>query len=168
VLHVLQGGAGDVGRYHIMSYTGTLTDNGLRVDLSDLTGIAPDTVKGRPVNEYLQEFSFVEILPDQHVVDVRIQAHYGDANVDGSVNVGDLGILATNYGRTDSPGWRFGDFNLDGTVNVGDLGILATNYGWSWTPPSLPGGMPQGAPVPEPATMALLTLGAAAILRRRK
>jgi hypothetical protein len=44
------------------------------------------------------------------------------------VDVGDLGILAANYGGS-SKGWAQGDFNGDGLVDVGDLGILAANYG---------------------------------------
>jgi hypothetical protein len=62
----------------------------------------------------------------------------GDANKDDMVNVGDLGILAANYGRNletenidASEWWGLGDFNGDGEVNVGDLGILAANYGSS-------------------------------------
>jgi hypothetical protein len=54
----------------------------------------------------------------------------GDANGDGAVDVGDLGILAANYGGTDKT-WAQGDFNNDGAVDVGDLGILAANYGSS-------------------------------------
>ena len=75
----------------------------------------------------------VTFLGVQPVQDVTIP---GDANKDGMVNVGDLGILAANDGRnlqTDRVAselwWSLGDFNLDGQVNVGDLGILAANYG---------------------------------------
>jgi hypothetical protein len=53
----------------------------------------------------------------------------GDANGDGKVDVGDLGILAANYGMTSGATWGKGDFNNDGKVDVGDLGILAANYG---------------------------------------
>jgi hypothetical protein len=53
----------------------------------------------------------------------------GDANGDGVVDVGDLGILAANYGVTSGATWAMGDFNDDGVVDVGDLGILAANYG---------------------------------------
>jgi hypothetical protein len=53
----------------------------------------------------------------------------GDANCDGHVNVGDLGILAANYGAMSNAVWMQGDFNGDGAVNVGDLGILAAHYG---------------------------------------
>jgi hypothetical protein len=52
----------------------------------------------------------------------------GDANGDKKVDVGDLGILAANYGGMDKS-WAEGDFNNDGKVDVGDLGILAANYG---------------------------------------
>jgi len=54
----------------------------------------------------------------------------GDATLDGMVDVGDLGILAANYGKSEM-GWNEGDFNGDGTVDVGDLGILAANYGYN-------------------------------------
>jgi hypothetical protein len=53
----------------------------------------------------------------------------GDANADSKVDVGDLGILAANYGMTEGATWGLGDFNGDGKVDVGDLGILAANYG---------------------------------------
>jgi hypothetical protein len=52
----------------------------------------------------------------------------GDANLDGSVDVGDLGILAANYGITSGATWEMGDFNGDGAVDVGDLGILSAHY----------------------------------------
>src|SRR2546423_5407333 len=53
----------------------------------------------------------------------------GDANLDATVDVGDLGALATFYGLTTGAIWSQGDFNYDGQVDVGDLGSLATNYG---------------------------------------
>lgn len=62
--------------------------------------------------------------------DVLVKYTYkGDANLEGQVNVADLGILATNYGPTSGATWATGDFNGDGQVNVSDLGLLATNYG---------------------------------------
>src|SRR5205823_4882746 len=53
----------------------------------------------------------------------------GDTDLDGTVGVGDLGALATNYGASTGATWAEGDFNNDGAVGVGDLGSLATNYG---------------------------------------
>src|SRR4029077_15546322 len=53
----------------------------------------------------------------------------GDTNLDGAVDVGDLGALATAYGLSGGQSWANGDSNQDGNVDVGDLGALATNYG---------------------------------------
>ncbi len=87
--------------------------------------------------------------------DISATGLMGDADYSGAVNVGDLGILATNYGGTNKT-WAQGDFNLDGVVNVSDLGILATNYGQS------------GRSVPEPATLSLLAVSGLALLRRKQ
>jgi hypothetical protein len=67
--------------------------------------------------------SYASWLKENHYV-----LDYGDANRDGKVDVGDLGILAANYGMSDKL-WDDGDFNADGCVDVGDLGLLAANYG---------------------------------------
>lgn len=63
-----------------------------------------------------------------YLVETLLDTAYGDANLDRKVDVGDLGILAANYGNSGKT-WGLGDFNGDGTVDVGDLGILAANYG---------------------------------------
>jgi hypothetical protein len=69
----------------------------------------------------------------------------GDANHDGTVDVSDLGILATNWQTTTGKNYQLGDFNYDGLVDVGDLGILATN--WQNTlPPPLPAAPPSSSP----------------------
>jgi hypothetical protein len=81
---------------------------------------------------------------------------YGDFNLDGEVNAGDLALLATNYGTVGDWGWATGDGNGDGNVDAGDLAMLATNYGTVVHP------------VPEPITMSLLAVGGAVLLRRRK
>jgi hypothetical protein len=63
-----------------------------------------------------------------HILSAQKDRTPGDANSDGAVDVGDLGILAANYGGSGKT-WAQGDFNSDGKVDVGDLGILAANYG---------------------------------------
>ena len=81
----------------------------------------------------------------------------GDANLDGSVDISDFGILAGNYGGTDKS-WSEGDFNGDLVVDISDLGILAGNYGFS-----------TGGAVPEPATLMLLLAGGVlSIMRNRR
>ncbi len=50
----------------------------------------------------------------------------GDANLDGQVDISDLGALATAW-QTSSV-WTGGDFGYSGFVDISDLGILATNW----------------------------------------
>ncbi len=83
-----------------------------------------------------------------------------DYDLDGDVDVADLGVLATNYGATGGMMWSQGDANLDGDVNVTDLGILATHYGSV--------AAAAGAAVPEPSMLCLLGLGSLAMLLSRR
>ena len=83
----------------------------------------------------------------------------GDADLSGSVNVLDLAKLASNYGSSGT--WSDADFDGNGIVNVLDLAALAGNYGTSVAAAG-------AAAVPEPATLALLAIGACRLLRRRK
>ena len=86
------------------------------------------------------------------------RVHPGDCNYDGKVNIGDLGIIAANWGAT-GRSWNQGDFNGDGLVNIGDLGVMAGSWGWS--------AGSTGA-VPEPASLLLLLLGAMSACPRRR
>jgi hypothetical protein len=86
----------------------------------------------------------------------------GDANLSGFVNVTDLGVLATNYETGAGKIWSTADFSGDGVVNVTDLGILATFYTGTGT------AVAASAAVPEPATIALVGLAAAAVMFRRR
>ena len=56
----------------------------------------------------------------------------GDANLDGTVDVQDLAILAANYRKQVTGGWTQGDFNNDGVVDIQDLALLAANYRHSY------------------------------------
>jgi autotransporter-associated beta strand protein len=110
---------------------------------------------------------------------------YGDATLDGSVNVYDLGQVLANYNQ--SGVWAAGDFNYDGTVNIYDLGKVLANYNSSLDLSGLAvdtsdysglDGEAIGAleaagvnVVPEPDTLALLTAGVIgwlAYARRRR
>ncbi len=55
----------------------------------------------------------------------------GDATNDGMVNVDDLNVVLSNWGRTDDPGLAFGDLSKDGIVDVDDLNIVLSNWGMS-------------------------------------
>jgi hypothetical protein len=95
----------------------------------------------------------------------------GDANMDGTVNLSDLGTLIDNFGK---PGnWLAGDFNYDGKVDLGDLGELINNFGKSAPVGSSVAiaGM-NVSTVPEPSMLALSAIGGLALfawcLCRRK
>ena len=99
----------------------------------------------------------------------------GDANEDGKVDFTDLVILARNYGKTGAT-WDQGDFDQDMKVDFGDLVALARNYGQNnlaaaqlaQLPPTVRADVQAAfAEVPEPATPAIIALGAAALLARR-
>ncbi|MCX5654477.1 MAG: PEP-CTERM sorting domain-containing protein, partial [Planctomycetota bacterium] len=71
--------------------------------------------------------------------------------------------LSNNYGFTDIS-WADGDvYGYDGIVSDDDVGLQANNYGMMVG--QLTGGI---SAVPEPATLSLLALGAAAIITRRR
>jgi hypothetical protein len=60
------------------------------------------------------------------LVRLLLDTEYGDANLDGSISITDLQILATHFDGVG--GWEQGDFNGSGTVSITDLQILAANY----------------------------------------
>jgi hypothetical protein len=103
----------------------------------------------------------------------------GNTNLDGNVDVVDLGVLAGNYNQAGTFRWQDGDFSGDGIVNVVDLGDLAGAYNTAdtnWTTPGTvaPGGgsgsFVSGGGVPEPSTMILFALGGslAGVFRRKR
>jgi T5SS/PEP-CTERM-associated repeat protein len=103
--------------------------------------------------------------------------YYGDANLDGQVDVSDLGALASHW--QSGAMWPGGDFDYDGSVNVNDLGLLASNWqagvGNPLTPTARPWalgdalaayGLPSNA-VPEPMCLGLVSLAILSVRRRR-
>ncbi len=98
----------------------------------------------------------------------------GDANLDGRVDITDLGLLATNW--QSAAFWTGGDFNSDGLVDISDLGVLATNWQagvGNPTGPSLDEALAtvglSGVTVPEPSVIsAALAVAATAVYRRRR
>ena len=98
-----------------------------------------------------------------NIADTDLAQHPGDANGDGRVDINDLTIVLTNFGQT-GMAWSQGEFTGSGKVDVNDLTIVLSNFGYGVTAPA-------GAQaVPEPSCVALIALGAAALLacaRRR-
>lgn len=94
-----------------------------------------------------------------------LDTEFGDANLDGIVNILDFGILQANFNSTG--GWAGGNFNGDNIVNILDFAILQQYFGFSRT-----GGPASSASaglltIPEPQSLGLL-LFSCIMLRRRK
>jgi len=105
----------------------------------------------------------LELRLGYHAAGVRLTtwAMGGDANIDGFVDDDDLSILLANWEQDAGTitTWALGDFTADTDVDDDDLSVLLGN----WAGPA-----PGGAPMPEPASIALLTLGALTLARRRR
>jgi autotransporter-associated beta strand protein len=95
----------------------------------------------------------------------------GDGDLNGTVDLLDFIRLQTGFGSSGAGArWDTGDYNQDGTVNLLDFIALQTNFGQSLTLSDMPAivAAPSVAPVPEPMSIAILGLGAVALLRRRR
>ena len=71
---------------------------------------------------------FVGGTVDADTIVIRF-TRYGDANLDGNVNLGDFNRLAANFGGGADRTWSQGNFNYDDYVDLGDFNLLAANFG---------------------------------------
>jgi hypothetical protein len=89
----------------------------------------------------------------------------GDANLDGVVNDNDVTIVGASYAPgVPQPHWQLGDFDYNGFVDDNDVTLLGAFYDPTATPAHL---VPAMAAVPEPATWALLLMGALLLVTAR-
>ncbi len=93
-------------------------------------------------------------------IDTAAATIAGDLDSDGFVGITDLNVVLSNWNLTVTPGNPLqGDPTGDGFVGIEDLNIVLGNWN-AGTPPA-------SNAVPEPATLGLMALGGAALLRRR-
>jgi hypothetical protein len=94
---------------------------------------------------------------------------YGDANLDGVVNLNDFNRLAANFGSADAL-WTQGDFTYDARVNLNDFNRLAANFGLSAAGSEVTPGdwAALASAVPEPHAVLGASLGLAALRRVRR
>ena len=91
------------------------------------------------------------------LIRVILGTEYGDADLDGDVDIHDFNRLALAYG-TDG-GWAGGDFTGNNLVNDSDLNTLKQYFGFKAPAASLT--------IPEPSTAAAGLIGLLAMLKRR-
>jgi fibronectin-binding autotransporter adhesin len=111
---------------------------------------------------------FLGNVVDESAVLVR-HTRYGDADLNGVVNLSDFNRLAANFGSV-SAVWSQGDFNYDGLVNLADFNRLAANFGLQAAGPDV---SPEdwsnlASAIPEPSSLAFAAVGALALVRRRR
>jgi len=117
------------------------------------------------VDDSVATYSVFRGLPVNASQSIITTTWYGDANLDGTVDASDYGLLAntilthTTLGGG-PPEWIDGDFNNDGVVDASDYGLLANSILLGVPPlgynPSLVGASASVSPVPEPGTLALI------------
>jgi hypothetical protein len=136
-------------------------------------GIVSSTSQGNSGNAILKLFDnflagvteYAGVTVGANVV-IGKYTYFGDLNLDGQVTADDYSFIDSNLNTTPPPGIAClsGDANMDGTVNGDDYSAIDSNLGLGVGNPLAPASMP----VPEPGTMGLGAIVAAAFLRPRR
>jgi hypothetical protein len=167
--------APQVGALLAASYNGGHWDGPTGIT-SSTAGASTETSVGYASNGSLNLTSFKGVT-GLTASDVIVKYTYaGDANLDGKVDSGDLGLLAGAWQQSGKV-WFDGDFTYDGSVNIGDLGLLAGNWqkgvssgtlGMTFEQAMAQFAAFDGVAVPEPTSLGLLGLAGAGLLGRRR
>jgi autotransporter-associated beta strand protein len=88
----------------------------------------------------------------------------GDATEDGRVDLSDLNVVLNNLGTANSA-WTKGNFDGAATIDLTDLNDVLNHLGTSITTTNA---VVASIAAPEPTSIGLLALGAAALLTRRR
>ena len=101
---------------------------------------------------------------------VAMYTYAGDANMDGFISGDDYAAIDFNVAVPNSDGWYNGDFNYDGIISGDDYAAIDFNIVAQGAPFPTSGsaGLSGVTAVPEPASLSVLGLGAAALMGRRR
>jgi hypothetical protein len=148
---------------------GAWDGNGIGSSLADASHFALAYGENNGASQNLNFTNFGGEPVDNTSVLIRLM-RFGDANLDGIVNLADFDRIASNFGQT-GKFWTQGDFTYDGLVKLDDFNKLASNFGLSATGLNEP--TPQdwanlAAAVPEPFSTSLALTCIGWMLRRRE
>ena len=104
----------------------------------------------------------VELTPYGDELDALDLFLPGDLNGDGFVGLDDLDIILLNWNQFVPPANPAADPTGDGFVGLEDLDVVLNN--WNTGSPLPPGGVA----IPEPTSLALLSLGGLLVMRHRR
>ena len=94
----------------------------------------------------------------------------GDANIDGTVDLSDLSTVLNDFGSTTS-NWTSGNFDGAASIDLTDLSDVLNNFGATnpnASDEAAGGGLKAALATPEPASLLVLGVGAAAASIRRR
>jgi hypothetical protein len=134
----LDGGTGDLFKYNTgapfvgvdsTSITGDFNGDGL-VNATDIDLLFA------AINSHSTSYATYDLTKDgkinsadmDYLITTILHTYYGDADLNHSVGVSDLSVLAAYYNTPSGASWANGDFDGNGAVGVSDLSILAANY----------------------------------------
>ena len=144
---LISGFAPDVGDTFDILDWGSLAD--AEFDAIELPGLAGRKVWDASGLYSVGEISVIGMLP-------------GDTDVDWDVDSVDYDNFLAAFGGAGD--WHT-DFNEDGSVDLGDLAIMRDYFG---TVAGSPMGAKSQAAIPEPGTLALMTIGGLTVLKSRR
>lgn len=138
------------------------------LDEPDVNALSEQIMSGANLGEFdLTGDGRVNALDLTDWVKSQRKTWFGDANLDGEFNTGDMvqvfsaGKFETGEGAT----WGQGDWNADGVFNSGDLVAAFSDGGFEVGPVPAQGAV---AAVPEPGSAWLLVSGCLALAARRR
>jgi hypothetical protein len=136
------------------------------------TGITSSTANANGLNlgvgmasdANITTFDGVSVSPTDILVKYTIA---GDANLDGHVDLTDLSTVLNNFGQP-SANWTSGNFDGGPTIDLTDLSDVLNNFGRSIPQGSVAApGAALAIASPEPTSLAILTVAAPLLLRRK-